>query len=186
MKGNQTSNSHGSVVTANTRTREQLSLRHKDVQQYIYTGNFTESERVLTGCPVRTLLPVRAARSALRAAHVRVYPSAAARHVVLHLAVTACKCSEQAVSTEAGANMKNPSKTVLLQCERRLLLVFFFFFLPGQNPFFFFFFFFFFFLHWPVSCHGFLAESQPPGQEQRGWTVSLRAEVRTFECDDLR
>lgn len=34
-------------------------------------------------------------------------------------------CSEQVVSAEAEANMKNPSKAALLQPTRRLLLVFY-------------------------------------------------------------
>lgn len=64
----------------------------------------------------------RAASFTLDAARVCGYPFAALCHV-LHLTATACKCSEQAVSAEAEANMKNPSKAVLLQRERRLLLL---------------------------------------------------------------
>lgn len=100
-------------------------------------GNFIKSEGPLTRCPVRIVLQARtgedrAASSTLGAAHVFGYPYAAMCHV-LHLIVTARKCSEQAVSTEAEANMKNPSKTVLLQRERRLLLLVF---CAAKNPFF--------------------------------------------------
>lgn len=72
-----------------------------------------------------------AASSTQGAAHVFGYPYTVMCHV-LHLIVTACKCSEQAVSAEAEANMKNPSKAVLLQRERRLLLLVIY---AGQNPF---------------------------------------------------
>lgn len=89
---------------------------------------------------VRTGEDRRAASFTLGAAHVFGYPYAAMCHV-LHLIVTACKCSEQAVSTEAEANMKNPSKAVLLQRERRLLLVFYAAKIASL---------------WPVSCHGVL------------------------------
>lgn len=79
----------------------------------------------LTNSAVRVFLQVRTTRDAsstLGAAPVCGYPFAALCHV-LHLTVTACKCPGQAVCTEAEANMKNPSKAVLLQCQRRLLLV---------------------------------------------------------------
>lgn len=132
------------MAVLSQQTRGQESSFHCSIKMSnnMCAGNLRESEWVLTGCPVRTPLQVRAACSALRAAHVRVSPSAAARHVAFHLAVTACKCSEQAVSAVAGANMKNPSKAVLLQRERRLLLVVFFFCFFYAAPIFFFFSFF--------------------------------------------
>lgn len=64
----------------------------------------------------------RAPSSTLGAARVYGYPFAALCHV-LKLSVTACKCSERAVSTAAEAKVKNPSKEVPLQRERRLLIV---------------------------------------------------------------
>lgn len=79
----------------------------------------------LTGTAARLLLQVRtgrAASSAPGAAPVLGYPFAALCHVS-HLAVTARNCSGQALSSAAGANMKNPSKALLLYRERRLLLV---------------------------------------------------------------
>lgn len=108
---------------------------------------------------MRILLQVRtgddrgAASSTLAAVHVFGNPYAAVCHL-LRLTVTACKCSEQAVSTGAEANMKYPSKAALLQRERRLLLVFY----AAKIPF---------------SLAGLLsrllAESRHPGQEQREW-----------------
>ena len=171
------------MAVLSQQTRGQESSFHCSIKMSnnMCAGNLRESEWVLTGCPVRTPLQVRAACSALRAAHVRVSPSAAARHVAFHLAVTACKCSEQAVSAVAGANMKNPSKAVLLQRERRLLLVVFFFFYAA--PIFFFFFLFF-------ALAGLL--SRLLGRVSAPWTRTervdsgyrLRAEVRSFECKD--
>lgn len=87
--------------------------------------DFTGSERLLTSCPARIPLQARtgedrrAAPSTPGAAPVVGRPHAATRHV-WHLAVTARKCPERAVCTEAAAGMKNPSKAALLQRGRRL------------------------------------------------------------------
>lgn len=59
---------------------------------------------------VRTGEDRRAASSALGAAHVFVNPYAAVCHVLRLTVTVTCKCLEQAVSSEAEANMKNPSK----------------------------------------------------------------------------
>lgn len=135
--------------------------------------DFKESEWCLTSCPVRILLQVRtgeerraAASSTQGAAHVFGYPYSAMRHV-LHLTVTGCECSEQAVSTEAEANMKNPSKAVLLQRERRLLPRFFFF-LRGSKSLFL----------WPGLLSRLLGESQHPGEE----TERVDGDYRVLTC----
>lgn len=124
--------------------------------------NFIETEMSLTNSAVRVFLQVRTTRDAsstLRAAPVCGYPFAALCHV-LHLTVTACKRPGQAVCTEAEANMKNPSKAVLLQCERRLLLLVSYAAKLLSPP------------CVRQSCQGSLEESLQPEREERGWTVN--------------
>lgn len=114
---------------------------------------------------VRTGEESRAASSRLGAAHVCGYPYAAMCHV-LHLTVTACKCPEQAVSAEAEANMKNPSKSGSASTREAPPPRFFY---AAKIP--------FFSGRCPVTASW--QESQQPGQEQRG----LESEYRLLTCE---